>query len=414
MQRLPFKIFEVFASICLRYFFLFWIFAVMDCVGVYFDLDLRFCSDVIFLVSRRMGTSNVSMKMTCLHVSFVGVPLDADIYFAHVYRTRGGTLLAILPIAMPEEKGSSMPTEGGIYAAESVDGYNFGPPVMLLRVPVHMRRTFSVPVHYPSVVLVNGTPFQLPLQVNCRSRMPVDVPGCERFVWREFEWPAALRVPTDAELAAAQKTRERLRARAAVARSVGVTASADAPRTGTTANLDEPRRVGSVSSSSVSCSSQLESAAACDDVSSLVEVQVSQPSGPVGSESGSAVSDVRDVAEAQEEKKRRVKVEPKAQEEMDEDVQRQASDMEDTTRMVYEDWERRRTFEVTVTLVQFDEFKVANHGDYEVDFNVEDLTAWYEYRAKESRLPGKSFFHRGALSRTAREGSVYVRTFQTL
>ena len=44
-------------------------------------------------------------------VSFVGVALDADIYFAHVYRTNHGTLAAIMPIAQPPRRAEA--TMGG-------------------------------------------------------------------------------------------------------------------------------------------------------------------------------------------------------------------------------------------------------------------------------------------------------------
>ena len=54
------------------------------------------------------------------YVSFAGVPIHADIYFAHVYRTNRGAVAAIIPMAKPPSPGQ--PTEGGIYMAESADG----------------------------------------------------------------------------------------------------------------------------------------------------------------------------------------------------------------------------------------------------------------------------------------------------
>ena len=135
-------------------------------------------------------------------VSFVGVPLDADIYFAHVYQTTEGILVAILPIAMPPDADSF--TVGGIYIAISRDGCNFGRPILLRRSCVHLRRTFDLPIHYPSLVLSAGQPFLLPLHLNCRARMPNGVPGNEEFVWRQFDWPRSLVLPTQDEIIAAE------------------------------------------------------------------------------------------------------------------------------------------------------------------------------------------------------------------
>ena len=85
------------------------------------------------------------------YVSFAGVPIDADIYFAHVYRTDRGTMAAIIPMA--ERPSKDRPTKGGIYMAESQNGFDFGPPVLLQASPIYKRRTFEVPVHYQSLVL---------------------------------------------------------------------------------------------------------------------------------------------------------------------------------------------------------------------------------------------------------------------
>ena len=125
------------------------------------------------------------------YVSFAGVPLCADVYFAHVYRTQHGTLAAVLPMA--ETPVADQPTQGGIYIAESSDGYDFGPPVLLRSSSVYLRRTAAIPMHYPSTALERNTPFQLPLHLYVQSRLPDDVPLQERFAWWTFQWPEQLR-----------------------------------------------------------------------------------------------------------------------------------------------------------------------------------------------------------------------------
>ena len=99
-------------------------------------------------------------------VSFAGVPLDADVYFAHVYKTKHNTLAAIIPMAESATKKSS--TRGGIYIAESADGFNFGPPVLLLHSTVYQRRTSDVPVHDASLLIDKDAKFTLPVQHNVR------------------------------------------------------------------------------------------------------------------------------------------------------------------------------------------------------------------------------------------------------
>ena len=119
------------------------------------------------------------------YVSFSGVPIDADIYFVHVYRTNHGTLAAVFPMA--EAAKSGRPTLGGIYIAESDNGMDFGPPVPLYRSPVFLRRTFHVPVSFPNISLQKGSSFTLPLHLDVTSRMPEDFPGNQRFKWFQFQ-----------------------------------------------------------------------------------------------------------------------------------------------------------------------------------------------------------------------------------
>ena len=128
--------------------------------------------------------------------------MDADIYFAHVYITTHRTLAAIFPMAAAP--GSGCPTAGGIYIAESVDGLNFGPPVLLQRSMVYLRRTSEVPVRWPSLQMIRGQPIDLPIHLRCRSRMPSDAPGRERFKWWKIPWPKQFRVPTMVENARAR------------------------------------------------------------------------------------------------------------------------------------------------------------------------------------------------------------------
>ena len=99
-------------------------------------------------------------------VSFAGVPLSADVYFAHVYKTAHNTLVAIIPMA--ESCSKEEPTPGGIYIAESKDGLNFGPPVLLLHSLVYQRRTADVPVHEASLVISKDAIFTLPVQHDAR------------------------------------------------------------------------------------------------------------------------------------------------------------------------------------------------------------------------------------------------------
>ncbi len=124
------------------------------------------------------------------YVSFAGVPLCADVYFAHVYRTQHDTLAAVLPMAEPPV--ADQPTQGGIYIAESSDGYNYGPPVLLRRSSVYLRRTADIPMHYPSIALMKGTSFELPLHLCVKSRMPTDAPCRERFAWCTFSLASSL------------------------------------------------------------------------------------------------------------------------------------------------------------------------------------------------------------------------------
>ena len=65
-------------------------------------------------------------------------------------------------------------------------------------------------MHYPSIALKRGTPFQLPLHLDVQSRLPDDVPLQERFAWWTFQWPAKLRVAMDDEIKAADGLRQRL------------------------------------------------------------------------------------------------------------------------------------------------------------------------------------------------------------
>ena len=154
---------------------------------------------------------NLNNFSAFMYVSFAGIPLNADIYFAHVYRTTHGTLAAILPMAKPAAKGVA--TEGGIYIAESSDGFDFGPPILLQHSAVYLRRTFDMPVHYPSIILSANEPFTLPLHLRVRARMPCDVPGREGFAWMSFAWPRELRVADRDERCSASSTREELERR---------------------------------------------------------------------------------------------------------------------------------------------------------------------------------------------------------
>ncbi len=73
-----------------------------------------------------------------------GLPVGADIYLGHVYRTDGDTLVAIVPIAQKSKNGQA--TMGGIYIAESRCGLYLGPPVLLKSPDVYLRRTEDMPV----------------------------------------------------------------------------------------------------------------------------------------------------------------------------------------------------------------------------------------------------------------------------
>ena len=149
-------------------------------------------------------------------VSFAGVPVDADIYFAHIYVTTHQTVAAIFPMAAPPVSGS--PTSGGIYIAESVDGLSFGPPVLLRRSSVYLRRTADLPVRWTSLELTRGKYIDLPLHLESSSRTPADAPGQERFEWWRFPWPAGLRVATEMEIREAEPIRAHLRSRSESAR----------------------------------------------------------------------------------------------------------------------------------------------------------------------------------------------------
>ena len=154
----------------------------------------------------------------CQWVSFAGVPLDADAYFAHVDRTDVMTLVALLPIALSSNQGE--PAQGGIYIAESASGVEFGPPVLLKGTDIFDRRTADMPLHFAGGTLSKGKVLILPLRMNVRARMPPDVPGRERLSWWEFPWPDEMRQPTDAEVATASDTRKKLRLRADMARGL--------------------------------------------------------------------------------------------------------------------------------------------------------------------------------------------------
>ena len=133
------------------------------------------------------GGENLDRLGEFTYASFAGVPLEADIYFVHVYCTAHGTLAAIFPMAEKAVPGS--PTKGGIYIAESDDGIDFGCPVLLMRSTVFSRRTFDVPLNYPSLVLRKGQAFDVPLHVDVKARMPDGVAGMESFKWYSFQWP---------------------------------------------------------------------------------------------------------------------------------------------------------------------------------------------------------------------------------
>ena len=149
------------------------------------------------------------------YVSIAGVALDADVYLAHVYSTEHGTLVAILPMAVPP--GARYPTQGGIYIAESVDGIDFGPPVLLRHSSVYQRRTADMPVHFPSLRLRRGSDIVFPLHLGVRARMSSEIPGNERIAWWSWSWPQSLRTPTNQEIEAGSIKRQRLAERVAKA-----------------------------------------------------------------------------------------------------------------------------------------------------------------------------------------------------
>ena len=152
----------------------------------------------------------------CQWVSFADIPLDADIYFAHVYRTNANTLVAVIPLAHSATEGA--PTEGGVYVAESYDGIDFGPPLCLLQSDIYMRRTADMPVLFAGAPLDRHAEFILPMQENVRARMAPDSPGREVLRWWCFSWPTSLRPPSPVEADRAKDTRTLLRLKADKAR----------------------------------------------------------------------------------------------------------------------------------------------------------------------------------------------------